>query len=133
MEQIGQVLQSYFRFRNAVLRTLAARSLSKSEFELVTGLDGNSKYRRENNPALWKPSEVGKLASYVDIGDGTLHCLQPLARLVAELPETEKKQLAKVAKLTPEKIWLRQQNVDYWQAKELDNISSWLKSKSRLY
>jgi len=122
MERITQLLQSYFHFRAAVLRSLVYEQISKSEFFEITGLDGNSKYRRQRNPSLWKPAEIHRLAADLGLGDGTSNRLRELAGAIERLPQAEKKAAFKATQLTDQKLIMRLHNVDSWLPQELDKL-----------
>jgi len=125
MQQIYQILQSYYNFQAAVLRSMAFESMSKAEFGRITGLYGNSKLRRQQNPDLWKPTEIYAFAVKLNLWDGVSRRLTNLAISIANLPEPEKKPLLKAAMLTQDKLHERLQNPDSWQANELVKIKEW--------
>jgi hypothetical protein len=125
MEQILLHLQSYFHFRGAVLRSLSFQHLSKSEFTRITGLNGNSKYRRRTNPDLCKPAEIYRLARELGLWDGTTKRLDRLAALLDELPDPEKKVIFKASTLTEAKMRVRLLNSDSWQPQELEKLNAW--------
>lgn len=125
MQQIYQTLQSYYNFQAAVLRSMDFESMSKAEFGRLTGLYGNSKLRRQQNPDLWKPTEIYSLAVKLDLWDGVSRRLANLATLVTNLPDAERKSLLKAAVINQEKLHERLQNSDTWQAIELVKIRDW--------
>ncbi|AKD53804.1 hypothetical protein [Spirosoma radiotolerans] len=125
MEQILLHLQSYFHFRGAVLRSLSFQHLSKSEFTRITGLNGNSKYRRRTNPDLWKPAEIYRLARELGLWDGSTKRLDRLAALLNELSDPDKKVIFKACTLTEAKLQVRLLNSDSWQPQELEKLNAW--------
>lgn len=125
MEQILLHLQSYFHFRGAVLRSLSFQHLSKSEFTRITGLNGNSKYRRRTNPDLWKPAEIYRLARELGLWDGSTKRLDHLAALLDELSDLEKKVIFKASTLTEAKLQVRLLDSDSWQPQELERLNAW--------
>ncbi|MEZ0485280.1 hypothetical protein [Fibrella aquatica] len=125
MEQVFQIVQSYLNFRAAVLRSMSFEAMTKAEFSRVTGLDGNSKYRRELNPDLWKPSEIYAFATISGLWDGGPRRLDHLAELIEYLPEPEKKLVLKASSLTREKLQLRRENTESWQPQELERLYAW--------
>ena len=124
MESILQTLQSYFNFRGAVLRTLATSPLSKDEFARITGLTGDSKYRRQQNPTLWQPVEVNRLAVELGLGDGVTNRLMGLAPMLVQLPDKKKRRLLSASKLSAQKLRLRLEDANSWQAQELEKLKS---------
>lgn len=125
MQQIYQTLQSYYNFQAAVLRSMDFESISKAEFGRITGLYGNSKLRRQQNPDLWKPTEIYSLAVKLDLWDGVSKRLANLATFITNLPDAEKKSLLKAALINQGKLHDRLQNPDSWQAVELVKIKDW--------
>lgn len=125
MQQIYQTLQSYYNFQAAVLRSMDFESISKAEFGRITGLYGNSKLRRQQNPDLWKPTEIYSLAVKLDLWDGVSKRLANLATFITNLPDAEKKSLLKTALINQGKLHDRLQNPDSWQAVELVKIKDW--------
>lgn len=125
MQQIYQTLQSYYNFQAAVLRSMDFESMSKAEFGRITGLYGNSKVRRQQNPDLWKPTEIYSLAVKLDLWDGVTRRLANLATCITNLPDAERKSLLKAAVINQEKLHERLQNPDSWQAIELVKIKNW--------
>lgn len=99
--------------------------MSKAEFARLTGLDGNSKYRRELNPDLWKPTEIYAFAIQVGLWDGGAKRLDSLADLIEHLPEMERKIILKAAFLTKEKLQLRRQDSTTWLPQELEKLAAW--------
>lgn len=124
MEKITQLVQSYYNFRAAVLRSLTSKQLSRSEFSNITGLNCNSKYRRTSNPNLWKPVEIYQLGVNLGLSDGGASHLYSLAVSIKQLPADEKKRLMKASALTEEKLNERIQNRNSWLASELEKIYS---------
>ena len=125
MQQIYQTLQSYYNFQAAVVRSMDFESMSKAEFGRITGLYGNSKLRRQQNPDLWKPTEIYSLAVKLDLWDGVSKRLANLATFITNLPDAEKKSLLKAALINQGKLHDRLQNPDSWQAVELVKIKDW--------
>ncbi|GAB2558438.1 hypothetical protein [Spirosoma areae] len=121
MEEIIQLLDAYYCFRDAVLRSTPPK-LPKSVFTKITGLDVNAKYRRQANPGLWKPAEIRLLAVELGLSDATSNRLQGLAPLITLLTESEKKSVYKACSLTDEKLSARLANPDSWQPYELDKL-----------
>lgn len=99
--------------------------MSKAEFGRITGLYGNSKLRRQQNPDLWKPTEIYSLAVKLDLWDGVSKRLANLATFITNLPDAEKKSLLKAALINQGKLHDRLQNPDSWQAVELVKIKDW--------
>lgn len=130
MEQVFQIIQSYFNFRAAVLRSMAFETMSKADFARLTGLDGNSKYRRELNPDLWKPTEIYAFAVRAGLWDGGAKRLDLLADLIEHLPETDRKIILKAGQLTNEKLQLRRQDANSWQPQELEKLAVWHRQNS---
>lgn len=125
MEQINQILYSYFQFREAVLRKLEDQHLPKDELHQLIGQDSNAIYRRRNNPFLWQPSEIHRLAKRFGIWDGQCNRLQSLGRLLECLPQDARKKAYKSACLTVDKVITRSQNANSWQSRELYKLLSW--------
>ncbi|WP_338873084.1 hypothetical protein WBJ53_29625 [Spirosoma sp. SC4-14] len=129
MEQIKQLIQSYFYFRGAVLRKLEDYRFSKADYKAIFGQDSNSIYRRRNNGSLWKPTEIHNLALRMGLWDGRVSRLQNLASLIEQLPGPEKKAICKVAGLTDEKLQQHVHDPDSWWPKELEKIQLWCSQK----
>jgi len=125
MEQIRQLIQSYFYFRGAVLRKLEDYRFSKADYKEIFGQDSNSIYRRRSNTSLWKPAEIHNLALRMGIWDGGASRLHNLASLIEQLPVVEKKMICKVAGLTDEKLRQHSLDPDSWWPKELEKIQLW--------
>ncbi|RAI73789.1 hypothetical protein HMF3257_04090 [Spirosoma telluris] len=129
MEQIKQVLYSYFQFRAAVLRVFEDHHLPKDELKLLIVQDSNAIYRRRNNPSLWQPAEIHRLGKRLGIWDGQYNRLQSLCHLLECLPQDEQLQVYKWACLTVDKMIARSQNVNNWQSRELYKLLSWFSRK----
>ena len=122
MEQIYQLLQSYYNFQTSILRSMAFETMTKAEFGRVTGLYGNSKDRRHRNPKLWSPSEIYAFSLRLGVWDGVSKRLQSLAVLINCLPEEEKKPVLKASLLTEEKLQIRIQQYESWLPQELEKL-----------
>ncbi|MBO0950807.1 hypothetical protein [Fibrella forsythiae] len=104
---------------------MAFDSMSKADFARLTGLDGNSKYRRELNPDLWKPTEIYAFAIQVGLWDGGAKRLDSLADLIEHLPEFERKIILKAGLLTKDKLQIRRQDSNSWLPQELEKLAAW--------
>lgn len=129
MNDIIQLLHSYARFRTAVLRTLDITNLSKTEFARITGLEANSKYRRQVNPSLWKPVELHLLGIELGLIDGKSFKLAELATMISKLPAPLRKSICRYCLLTPRKLEQRSQSPESWQPYEVDKILYFLETR----
>ncbi|MEZ0607168.1 hypothetical protein ACAW74_01575 [Fibrella sp. WM1] len=128
MEEIIQLLHSYSRFRSAVLRSLDIASLSKTDFARITGLEANSKYRRQMNPSLWKPVELHQLGIELGLIDGKSFKLAELAILIDKLPAPLRKSVCRYSLLTNGKLQQRIQAPESWQPYEVDKVLYFLET-----
>ncbi|CCH00983.1 hypothetical protein FAES_2974 [Fibrella aestuarina BUZ 2] len=128
MKDVIQLLHSYARFRAAVLRSLDIANLSKAEFARITGMEANSKYRRQLNPALWKPAELHQLGVGLGLIDGSSFKLAELANMISKLPDPVRKSVCRYTLLTNRKLEQRSQSPESWQPYEVDKILYFLET-----
>ena len=132
MVQILELILSYYRFRSAVLRNLPTGRTSKLAFSKLSGLCGESKYRRQIKPDLWKPLEIKRLAVGLGLSEEPVNKLTYLAPLIVNLPKSEKKLICKTCFLKEDKLLDRLRDADSWQPQELDRLKYLLETKASL-
>ncbi|OJW75646.1 hypothetical protein [Spirosoma sp. 48-14] len=123
MNEIVQILYSYFRFRAAVLRTASLKGISHKTFVNVTGLNIERKYKRRYNPESWKPSEIHRLCIEMNLPTLAAKKIDMVAPFIMNLPLLVKQKIFKSCSLDQRKLNSRLRNADNWQLNELERIA----------
>ncbi|WP_020598398.1 hypothetical protein [Spirosoma panaciterrae] len=123
MNEMVQILYSYFRFRSAVLRTASLKGISHKTFVNVTGLNIERKYKRKYNPESWKPSEIHKLSIEMGLPNTVTRKIDLVAPFIMDLPFLVKQKIFKSCALDQRKLNSRLRNADNWQLNELEKIA----------
>ncbi|MBO0953145.1 hypothetical protein [Fibrella forsythiae] len=130
MEHVFQLIQSYFNFRAAVLRSADLESMSNAEFSRLTGLSSNTKYIRLNHPDLWQPAEIYVLAKKTGLWEGGVRKLDLLAELITQLPLPQQRIVLRAGSLTGQRLAVRRQDPNSWQAQELAKLQAWYRTNT---
>lgn len=119
MEKIAQLLQSYFHFRAATLRSITSENVSRSELSRLTGLCANAISGRKANPDLWQPVDIYQVAVKFGSKPGSNTTLARLAPLINELPDEERYRFLKDSSVRESKFKERLKRSDSWLQSEL--------------
>ncbi|GAB3503599.1 hypothetical protein GCM10027341_32990 [Spirosoma knui] len=127
MELLLQSLQSYTNARLVVLRTLANSSLSCPHIAETTNLTISMLRGRQQNPALWKPHELGQLADVLGFPNRFADHLNTISTYLDELSPGQFQQVRLLTKLTTAQIASRKKDYRLWQYPELERLLNGLR------
>lgn len=132
MQQLYELLQSYFNLRSAVLRKLADATLSDLEIQDALALSYEVLRRRRRDPLAWQPDEICGLAELLGLSNKRGMELKTITRQLDLFPNEHRTKLLKMSLVSPHKLALRASDWRNWKQVELERIAMSLEQLSRM-
>ncbi|MFD2573485.1 hypothetical protein ACFSUS_22790 [Spirosoma soli] len=127
MESLLQLLQSYTNARLVVLRTLTNSQVSCPYICQATDLTVSMIRGRQRNATLWRPNELGQLASMLSLPNRFADHLNSVSQQLTELPPSQLQKLQTLTKLNVTQLAQRKQDYRLWQYNEIERLLSSLR------
>lgn len=134
IEPLLRTVESYLKCRAAVVRKLNDHQFSPAELKALTNVPYTMLFRRRQNAAYWRSSELEQLANVLSLSPAPIAGVQTLANQLQSLPKPVRVPLLKEARLEARQLLVRGQNADKWQCHELEHLAGvlrrWQNTKS---
>lgn len=127
IDQLLRTVESYLKSRAAILRVLNDRKFKSSELEAILNVPYAVMFRRRQNAAHWRSSELRELADMLGMSGGAIVGVESLANQLQDLPTFVRVPLLKEARIDSHRLATRAKDYDCWQYDELQQLASVLR------
>ncbi|GAB3951967.1 hypothetical protein GCM10028805_33010 [Spirosoma harenae] len=123
MNDIQNLIESYFNARAAILRTFADNQLTTSDLRDELALSNEAINRRRRNADNWRASELTLLARLFRLDLNPKQQLQTVTQRLQRLEEPDQKKLIKGALISQSRLKTLYKDYDLWHYSELVQLS----------